>query len=72
MAYDLACPVEARGDIRINVNADGEAECPKCRSRFDIFSLRGYPIYGKAAEHGYGLQVYNVGAGRSGEYMVVY
>ncbi len=71
VAYDLSCPVEAKYDVRVAVNADGEAECPKCRSRYDIFSLKGYPVYGRAAEQGYGLQRYNVGPGRGGEYMVV-
>ena len=72
VAYDLACPVEARADVRIFVNSDGEAECPKCHSKYDVFSLSGYPIDGMAAKNGYGLQSYYVGAGRNGEYMVVY
>lgn len=72
VAYDLACPVECRTDVRVAVGDDGIAECPKCHSRFDIFSLPGYPVAGEAAEQGYGLQTYRVGPGGGGEYMVVY
>lgn len=71
VAYDMACPVECRNDIRVFVNEDGEAECPKCHSRYDIFEKLGYPIYGPAAEDGFGLQVYSVGPGGMGEYMKI-
>ena len=71
VAYDMACPVECKADTRVSINEDGEAECPRCGSRFDVFSNLGHPISGKAAEGGYGLTVYNVGPGRNGEYMVV-
>lgn len=69
VAYDLACPVECKANIRVFVNDDNEAECPKCGSRYDIFQLPGYPIAGPAARDGLGLQVYSVGPGPQGEYM---
>lgn len=71
VAYDLACPVECRADVRVFVNEDHEAECPKCHSRYYIFESPGHPISGPAAEEGYALQVYRVGPGPRGEYMVV-
>ncbi len=71
VAYDLACPVECRSDVRVFVNENNEAECPKCHSRYYIFESPGHPISGPAAEDGFSLQVYHVGPGRSGEYMVV-
>lgn len=71
VAYDLACPVECRANVRVFVNGDNEAECPVCGSRYDIFQLPGYPVAGKAAEEGYGLEVYHVGSGSQGEYMKV-
>lgn len=73
LAYDLACPVECRQDVRIKVSPDDNylAECPGCHSRYDVFSLFGNSVSGPAAERGYGLRRYNVGPGRGGEYRVV-
>ena len=71
VAYDLACPVECKASVRVFINEDNEAECPQCHSRYDVFEKLGYPIYGKAAEEGFGLQVYSVGPGPQGEYMRV-
>lgn len=72
LAYDLACPVECRGDVRVFINEDNLAECPKCHSCFDVFMQYGAPVSGEAAEKGYGMQLYNVTGGRSGEYLVIY
>lgn len=70
-AYDLACPVECRRDVRIFVNTDEMVgECPKCHSTYDIFSLGGHPLSGQAAKDGYGLRRYNVSAGSS-DYMLI-
>lgn len=72
VAYDLACPVEMKPDIRVSVPADSlYAECQHCHSRYDIFSNYGHPLSGPAAQQGYGLRRYYVGAGPAGEYMVV-
>lgn len=71
VAYDLACPVECRSNIRVFINEDSEAECPACHSRYDVFEKLGYPIAGRAAQEGWGLEVYRVGPGVQGEYMVV-
>lgn len=71
-AYDLACPVECRADIRIRVDDDAHnAYCPKCGSVYTIYENYGHPVAGPAAEYGYGLQQYYVGAGNQGEYMLV-
>lgn len=73
VAYDLACPVEMKADIRITVDKDASnAYCPHCGSVYDIFSNYGHPISGEAAERGYGLQRYYAGAGSAGEYMVIH
>lgn len=72
LAFDLACPYEARKDTRIAIDSEkNEAYCPVCGSRYDIFANYGVPLSGPAAEHGYGLQRYKVGAGAAGEYMLV-
>lgn len=71
-AYDLACPVECKADVRINVDSDaGKAVCPKCHSVYDIFTNYGQPLEGPAHEYGYGLRQYYIGAGHQGEYMLV-
>ncbi|MCM1297374.1 MAG: hypothetical protein NC311_17690 [Muribaculaceae bacterium] len=72
VAYDLSCPVEIRADVRIAVDEkELIARCPKCHSEYDVFSNYGNPISGPAADRGYGLRRYYVGAGPSGEYMIV-
>ncbi len=70
-AYDLACPVECKRDVRIFINTDEMVgECPECHSKYDVFSLGGHPLSGPAASDGYGLRRYNVGAS-STEYMLI-
>lgn len=71
MAYDLACPVECNAQTRVYINDDLLAECPKCHSLYDVFALGGGAVGGPAANNGYGLQVYRVGAGMQGEYLIV-
>lgn len=71
VAYDLACPVEKRADVRVAVGDDNLARCPKCGSCYDIFELPGHPVSGPAADQGCGLQIYSVHPGGNGEYMVI-
>lgn len=67
IAYDLACPYEAKADIRIRVDKDAlDAECPVCHSTYDIFGGEGRPTSGPAAERGYGLTRYRVLDGAAG------
>ncbi len=73
VAYDLACPVECRADVRINVlKEELKAECPVCHSVYDIVTNHGQPLSGPAAEKHYGLRKYYVGPGSAGEYMMVF
>lgn len=61
LAYDLSCPVEAKNNIRVNIdNEKHQAVCPQCGSHFDVFDTPGYPLSGPAAEKRYGLQQYHV------------
>lgn len=73
VAYDLACPVECRSDVRIRVvSGESYAECPVCHSTYSVFSTPyGYPLSGRAAEMGWGLRIYSVAPGAMGEYMSV-
>ena len=72
LAYDMACPYEAKSNVRISVDKEKlQAVCPKCGSRFDIFDNPGYPISGPAAEKRYGLQRYRVfGPNEYGGYVI--
>lgn len=70
LAYDLACPVEARADVRVQMNSDYLAECPVCHSTYAVFENYGHPMSGLAAKQGYGLQRYQVVDGRT-DYKVI-
>lgn len=70
-AYDLACPVEVRQDVRVIVDEEKNiARCPECNSEYDIYSNYGTPLSGPAATDGYGLERYHVGRGTS-DYMLI-
>lgn len=71
-AYDLACPVERKRDVRVRIKPDDEylAECEECHSKYNVFSLTGHPVSGPAASKGYALRRYSVGA-KGTNYMVV-
>ncbi len=72
LAYDLACPVEVRSDIRVFINDEFLAECPDCHSTYDVFSNYGAPVGDcEATRLRYGLRRYAVTAGLSGDYRVV-
>lgn len=72
VAYDMACPVEARSDTRIHfVPETMKAECAVCHSTYEVVTNYGQPLSGPAAEKGYGLRRYHVGPGIGGEYMII-
>lgn len=61
LAYDLACPVEAKSNIRIYIDDEKhQAVCPQCGSHFDVFDTPGYPLSGTAVEKKYALKQYHV------------
>ena len=70
-AFDASCPVEIRRDVRVFINESHEAECPECHSTFDVFSLDGHPLSGRAANEGWGLRRFTVAPGTRGEVMTV-
>ena len=71
-AFDLACPVEARADIRIAPDyKESCARCSTCGSTYDIFQATGMPLSGPAAKLGYGLKSYRVAAGGSSGYLLI-
>ncbi len=59
LAYDLACPVECKQDVRVQIEGDlYEAVCPVCHSHYDVTMSGGSPLSGPAAKHKYGLRRY--------------
>lgn len=71
-AYDLACPVELRRDVRLRIDTEtNEAYCPVCGSRYSVYTNYGNPLSGEAKKLKRGLRRFNVGPGMNGEFMVV-
>lgn len=71
-AFDLACPVEARADVRVQPDYEElVARCQRCGSTYDIFNGNGMPLSGPALHDRYGLRRYRVTAGAAGEYLII-
>lgn len=71
-AYDMACPVELRHDVRIGIDPEKMiARCDLCGSTYDVFDNYGMPLGGPARDREYRLARYNVIPGGAGEYMVI-
>lgn len=73
VAYDMACPVECRYNVRVRVvKNEVYAECPVCHSTYNVFiTPYGYPLSGPAAQNHYGLATYIVAPGSMNEFMIV-
>ena len=52
VAFDAACPVEARRDVSVEVQDDGlgTAICPTCHTQYNL-SLSGAPVEGEGTEY---------------------
>ena len=71
IAYDMACPIEARADVVISINSENfEAYCPNCDSRYNILTGSGGPISGMALNNKKGLTPYAVNATGYGGYLI--
>lgn len=70
LAYDLACPVEASMDVRVSINKELEAVCPKCGSRYNVCEGQGTPIFGEALERRLGLKQYHAYPASMGGYII--
>ncbi len=70
-AFDLACPVERKTDVRVSVDTKNlQAVCSKCGSTYDIYTLDGYPTSGEALKSKFGLQQYSVRLNAYGGYII--
>ena len=74
MAYDLACPVERKPDVRVRMVA-GEllpyAVCPECGSKYDVVERAGAPVSGPALSHHFGLARYDCLPSAYGGYIII-
>lgn len=73
LAYDLACPVEMKASVRVEVEGElYNAVCPVCGSKYDVTMGGGAPLSGPAAtgEHKYGLCRYTCYPSGSGGYII--
>ena len=71
LAYDLACPVEAKYNVRLQIDKSTfEAYCSKCGSRYDVCEGNGRPTSGEAASRNFGMKQYHVYPAQLGGYIV--
>ena len=49
-AFDLACPVEVKRDVRVEPDGSGFLNCPSCGEQYDIMFGLGYPTKGISQE----------------------
>lgn len=72
LAYDLSCPVEAKPDIRVEIEGDlYEAVCPVCDSHYDVTMGGGTPLSGPAAAtYKCGMKRYSVLPTTFGGYVI--
>ena len=73
LAYDLACPVERKANIKVKIDPDTYvAFCPECGSTYDVTMQRGAPIEGEAAigKYKYALKSYNCIPSGYGGYVI--
>lgn len=63
LAYDLSCPVECKSDVRVAMTSvEGRpfpvAQCPVCKSQYDVIEAGGRPVSGPAQTENAGLRIY--------------
>ena len=74
LAYDLSCPVERSPEIRVAILPETlNAQCPVCKSVYDVTVGAGGPISGPAAsgKHKYGLKRYHCVESGQGGYFII-
>jgi hypothetical protein len=73
LAYDLACPVERKANIRVKIQSGDnlpDAVCPECGSHYNVVEGGGAPTSGPALTSKYGLSRYSVVASSYGGYVI--
>lgn len=49
-AFDIACPVEAQRNVRLQISDTYEAVCPMCKSHYTLLHSSGAPVSGPSRE----------------------
>lgn len=73
LAYDMACPVECKREIRVRIDDNNlDAVCTMCGSRYDVVAAGGAPVDGPAltGEVKYRLQPYRCIPASMGGYII--
>lgn len=73
LAYDLACPVECKQNVRVFVDEETlEAVCPQCGSHYNVVTGGGAPLSGAALTGSvkYRLQPYQCIGSPNGGYTI--
>ena len=73
LAYDLACPVERKANIRVSIDSENYvAVCSECKSVYDVTMASGAPIGGEAfnGKYKYALKSYRVIPSGNGGYYI--
>lgn len=73
LAYDLACPVERKANIRVHIDTDTYvAICNECNSTYDVTMGGGAPLSGEAVtgKYKYALKSYKVIPNGNGGYYI--
>lgn len=73
LAYDLACPVECKKDVRVFIDDETlDAVCPQCMSHYNVLTGGGSPLSGPALTGSvkYRLQPYQCVPSVNGGYTI--
>ena len=71
LAYDLACPVERKPTVRIEIEEETfKAICPVCGSSYDVTMGGGAPLSGPASSSAFGLRRYRCIPTQAGGYLI--
>ena len=74
LAYDMACPVERRAEVRVRMKPTDTfpvAVCPECGSTYDVVELGGAPKSGPAVGRKLGLTRYRCLDAVNGGYLII-
>lgn len=71
-AFDLCCPNEGIQTIRVLPTDNGVAECPVCKSTFDILNGSGMALSGEAKNQKKNLQSYYISQKSGSEFLIFY
>ena len=70
-AYEMSCPYEHKKSVVVSIDdANLEAVCPECKSRFNVLMGNGIAIDGPAYKKHMGMHRYRVSPASTGGYLI--